>query len=98
MIPDGLYKAVKAWDAQIHAEQEGTVTRKRDRGEKTLFRHALFQLAREMVVRGEPSRAAWAIARLLKVDPKDRLNALAMGKELGVFPANETETAMTMRM
>lgn len=93
-----LNQAIKAWDRQAQAEQEGSATRRRDKCEKTLFRNALYLMAQQMAVLGEPSEAASAVARLLEVDPKDRLKAMGMLRLYGVFPAQDTETAIAVRM
>ena len=93
-----LNRAIKAWDEQTRAECNGTATRKRHHSEEALFHKALYRLAEHHASCGQPSEAAATVARLLEADPEDPLNAMEMLQTHGVFPARETETAMTMRM
>lgn len=93
-----LRDAISAWDRQLAAERDGTATRRRDPGEKRLYRQALYQFMKLSARLGEPADAAWAVSKLLQVDPKDRGEAVEMARHLGVYPVvvGGTEHAMSM--
>lgn len=81
-----LRDAITAWDRQLQAERDGTATRRRDRGEKALCCEALYQYMKVAARLGDLDLAAWAIRKLIKLDPQDKRDAVAIARHLGVYP------------
>lgn len=93
-----LDRAIEAAEAQLVAESSGTATRRQEPVEATIHRRALRDFAEWLADEGEPNHAARTVARLLELDPADRLGALDMAGAKGVFSARAAEAAAGLRM